>query len=332
MSAFNSDKNLFYSLTPDHVLAAVEACGLATTGEYVQLNSYENRVFDVVLEKELSPPELGGRVIAKFYRPGRWSKEAILEEHQFLKELTDQGIPAVNALALGPEKKTLHFINGLNTALFPKARGRLAQELSLDELKSVGRLLARLHNVGATRKASHRPVLNTHQYGWPSLKLLQDWVAPELWARYEAAATQILKYLDKELKESGFIRIHGDCHKGNLLKTDRAGELQEFFFIDFDDFCNGPPVQDFWMFFSADEDENLEEQEAILAGYLEFRDLDLSELRYMRPLRGLRIIHYAAWIARRWEDPSFPRLFPQFQSYSYWAEDVEALEKIAWAL
>ena len=150
--------------------------------------------------------------------------------------------------------------------------------------------------------------------------------------RYNTAADSILGYLESELDPESFFRIHGDCHKGNLLATDRPGEPREFFFIDFDDFCNGPAVQDFWMLLSGAEADTLDEQDAILAGYTDLRHFDEEDLRLIPALRGLRIIHYGAWIARRWDDPSFPQIFPDFRTYTYWAEEVEALERLAWSL
>lgn len=326
-----SRKKQFYDLTPDKVLHGVEQAGLMTTGEYFQLNSYENRVFDIHLEKDMTPADLNGRVITKFYRPERWSQEAILEEHQFLTELQKEGIPAVAPL-IQDNGKTLSASEGIYMALFPKIWGRLPQELTQDEFRQIGRTLARIHNVGEQSVAHHRPFLTTEFYGWPNLDIVEKWVAPEVWHRYEEAATAILEHLDDVLDESHFLRIHGDCHKGNLLKTDFKDQPKEFLFVDFDDFCNGPPAQDFWMLFSGNEDESQEEQEWILAGYEELRQLDDGQLELMHPLRGLRIIHYAGWIAKRWEDPSFPHIFPQFQDYSYWASETESLEQIAWSL
>lgn len=321
----------FYRLTPDQVLNAIELAGFFPTGEYIQLNSYENRVFDIRIEEDAKSEELRGRVIAKFYRPQRWSKEALLEEHQFLMELKEKGIPVVAPLVQN-SGQTIREYNGMYMSLFPKAFGRLPQELSDRELQQIGRTLARIHNIGEQFMAHHRPTLSAENFGWASLDFLRDWVAPEMWSRYEKAAVDILYLLEDHLDPKTYLRIHGDCHKGNLLLTDVQGKPKEFFFVDFDDFCNGPAVQDFWMLFSCDESENLQEQESILSGYEELRILDRDQLHLMAPLRGLRIIHYAAWIARRWRDPSFPALFPQFRSYTYWAQEVEALEKIAWTL
>lgn len=323
--------NSFYDLTPDIVMTGIEDAGLIPTGEYIQLNSYENRVFDIRLEAEGNPPELNGRVIAKFYRPGRWDEATIQEEHDFLLDLKTAGLPVVAPLTQ-KNRRTISSCEGMYLGLFPKSLGRIPQELFPPDYQKIGRTLAHLHNIGEQKPARHRPRLHPEVLGWPSLKILTKWIAPEVRPRYEQASTQILQWLDDRLNDVRFQRIHGDCHKGNLLLRQVRDEADQFFLIDFDDFCMGPAVQDFWMLFSGDQESLGEEEQSILAGYEELRHFDDSELALIPGLRGLRIIHYAAWIARRWEDPSFPRLFPAFRDYVYWAEEVEALEKIAWAL
>lgn len=303
---------------------AVESMYGDPTGEYFQLNSYENRVFDIRLEG-------GERVITKFYRPGRWSESQILEEHEFLTELRNTEVPVIAAL---PQKngRTISQHHGMYMALFPKARGRMPQEFSLEDLQKMGRVLARLHNVGARRRAPHRLTLNTETFGYSPLDTLEPLISPHLQKRYIEAAEDILTYLDSEVEPSTFHRIHGDCHRGNVLMTDEPGRPSEFFLVDFDDFVSGPAVQDFWMLFRQDEDDFDEELDAFLSGYTELRDFDEHQLDWMEPLRGMRIIHYAAWIARRWEDPSFPQIFPQFATEAYWLEEAQALEKISNAL
>lgn len=318
-------KDSFQNLSVDHVFEVAESLGLEPSGEYFQLNSYENRVFDLFLEGDDRP-----HIICKVYRPGRWSRAAIEDEHSFMRELKDNGIPAVPALSFNT--KTVHEKNGMLFSFFSKARGRMPQELSLEDLRLLGIQLAKLHNVGAQKAAAHRLTLDIETMGWDSLDRLNEWVAPEVWPRYDEAAAQILEFLDENLDTSQWIRIHGDLHKGNILQTDPLKGSKEFFFVDFDDFINGLPVQDFWMLFSSDETENQEELDSFLSGYESLRFFDRNQLELMPAFRGLRIIYYADWIARRWEDPSFPRLFPDFQNYVYWAEEVEALEKIAWNL
>jgi Ser/Thr protein kinase RdoA (MazF antagonist) len=204
----------------------------------------------------------------------------------------------------------------------------MPQELGYEELTKLGRVLARLHNVGTLQKAKNRAIIDAEHFGRPALDRVSNLMNHEIWTRYSTAAEGILDYLDSELDPRTFQRIHGDAHRGNVLMTDEAGKTSEFFLIDFDDFAMGPPVQDFWMLFRHDEDDFADELDAFLGGYTELREFDESQLRLMEPLRGLRIIHYAAWIARRWEDPSFPKIFPSFGSDAYWFEEMQALEKV----
>jgi Ser/Thr protein kinase RdoA (MazF antagonist) len=315
-------QDLFYQLTPDFVLDAVESCGWRTTGEYLQLNSYENRVYSIRVE---DPP--GGQVIAKFYRPGRWSEAAIREEHAFLTELESNGV-AVVAPVKQKNGGTLSLHGGMWCAVFPKARGRMPQEFMLDDLTRLGRVIARLHNAGAAARTVDRPVIDAEHMGYPALAVLQPLINPDMQSRYLDAAEGILSFLDSEMDPSAFQRIHGDCHRGNVLQTDEPGKPKEFFLIDFDDFGMGHVTQDLWMLFRHDEDDVFDEIDAFLGGYTELRDFDEEDLRLMEPLRGLRIIHYAAWIARRWSDPSFPQIFPNFGSDAYWFEELQALEKV----
>lgn len=316
----------FYNLDPQRVLAAVELAGLKPTGEFTQLNSYENRVFDIRLEENF-PGSPYKNVIAKFYRPQRWSKEALQEEHDFLFELKKEGIPVIAPFEYA-SGKSLITLEDMHVAFFQKGLGRLPQEFLTGDLKQVGRMMAQLHNVGSRKPAQHRPTLGPdHPGAWDALDLLETWVTPELRDRYVQAAEDILFSLQETLRPQSFIRIHGDCHKGNLLHNGDS-----FLLVDFDDFINGPEVQDFWMLLSGDQDSLSQEQDEILSGYEELRDFPHEQWAWIPILRGFRIISYAAWVARRWSDPSFPRLFPEFNSYKYWAEEVEALEKIAWQL
>lgn len=312
----------FYNLDPEKVLQAAEDAGFLPTGEFTQLNSYENRVFDIRLEE---PTHGMNNVIAKFYRPQRWSEEAIREEHEFLLSLKQEGIPAVAPLVISGDATVIES-HGLLLSFFPKVLGRMPQEFLGDDLKKVGRLMAQVHNIGARKVAQHRPTMDSSYFGgWPALDLLQEWIAPEVIDRYNDAAEVILHAMEDFFDPSEFIRLHGDLHKGNILSNDK-----EFFLVDFDDFLNGPAVQDFWMLLSGDEDQVDDEKWQIVEGYEELREFPDHQWSLIPILRGLRIIYYAGWIAKRWEDPSFPRLFPAFGSYTYWAEEVEALEKIAW--
>lgn len=313
----------FFNFSPDFGLESIEALGFDLTGRHIQMNSYENRVFEFELENTMDS------LIAKFYRPNRWSVEAIHEEHDFLYELSSQGIPVISPLKLSNDETTFE-TQGIISVLFPKARGRLLQEVLPSDLVSLGRLLARIHNIGAQKHSKFRHSLNAETFGYKNIEFLKDWIVPEVRTRYEKAALDIIHFAEDSLDEAQFIRIHGDCHRGNILQTDPKEGQKEFFLIDFDDFCMGPPVQDFWMLFS--ELDSRKEEDLILSGYTELRDFDLSSLELINALRGLRILNYAAWIAKRWQDPFFKQTFPFFRDYNYWAEETEALEKISWSL
>lgn len=314
----------FYSLTPEKALDSIERQGFPLSGRFLQLNSYENRVFSVELDPDLKKEDQDQSLVSKFYRPERWSLEAVQEEHDFLFELKDSGLPVVAPIKFKKENTCFHMENIIGT-LFPKQQGRSPQELTTDEMKSVGRLLARIHNVGAQKEALNRPTLNVENYGDKSVQIIEPIISPEVYDQYMGLAGDVLDVCEELLKKESFIRIHGDCHKGNLLQTDPITGPKEFFFVDFDDFCNGPPVYDFWMLFLG---QNEEHKASFLEGYKEFRKFNTNSLKLIEPLRGLRMIYYSAWILRRWKDPSFKRLFPDYGKYNYWAEEIDQLRKI----
>lgn len=320
----------FYKLEPDIVLKAAEEYGFLPTGEILQLNSYENRVFEVKVEPVTRDGIVTKSIIGKFYRPNRWSREALVEEHEFLFSLQEEGIHAVAPFHTRDRQSLVQF-DDMWVSFFPKVQGRLVQEFGLDELRRIGGLIARVHNVGSRKKALHRHSFDeAHPGGDEGVEFLQRWIAPEVRPRYNEAAEAILSYLNSNMNEKNYIRLHGDTHRGNLLDTGT-----EFFLVDFDDFGNGIPVQDFWMLLSGDPKSDpaaAEELDCLIEGYEKLRSFDRDQVRHISGLRGLRIISYASWIARRWEDPSFPKLFPEFNTYSYWAEEVEQLEKISWSL
>ncbi len=307
----------FFRLTPERVLEAVEASGLECTGRCQALNSYENRVYDVELEG-------GEHRVAKFYRPGRWTREQILEEHEFLLELAREEIPVVAPLAL-PGGETLGEPSaGIFCALFPRAGGRAPEELDDDQCLRLGRLLARIHTVGAAHPARHRLRLDAAVFGTANLEfLLAGKLLPlELEARYRAAAEALVALAGPPLAAARAQRIHGDCHLGNLL-WGREGP----FFLDFDDMLTGPPVQDVWLLCPGRDAESLRARDRLLDGYAELRDFDRSTLRLVEALRAFRFLAYSAWIARRWEDPAFPLAFPQFGTHRYWEDETRDLER-----
>ncbi len=305
----------FFNLTPDIIINTLEDAGFEPSGHCLALNSYENRVYDLRLED-------GAHVVAKFYRPGRWSREQILEEHAFLLELREDEIPACAPLSF-PDGGTLRETGGIYYALWPRTGGRVPDELSDDELGILGRLCARIHNMGASKRAEHRIELNAETYGLRPLAFLLEkkFLPSHLESRFGSAVREVADIYETLRAGVPFHRIHGDCHLGNLLHGSEG-----WFFLDFDDFLNGPAVQDVWMLVPARDAEGLRQREVFLAAYKTFRDFDTAWLKLVEPLRALRYIHYAAWIARRWEDPAFPAAFPHFGTPEYWENETRDLE------
>ncbi len=314
----------FFQLTPERVLEAVEASGLLCTGRCIAMNSFENRVYDVELEGNDGSSLSSSRRIAKFYRPERWTPEQILEEHQFLADLQEAEIPAIAPIPF-PNGKTLHCIadSKIWYVLFPKVGGRAIDELSDEQLVRVGRLLGRMHNVGAARKSSHRISLDTRTYGYSNLEFLlkNSWIPPEFVGRYESTVRQICEISAPLLEAIPYQRIHGDCHFGNLLWNQNGP-----FFLDFDDMVFGPEVQDIWLLVPGRDDEATRRRNVLIEGYQEIRDWNPASIRLIESLRALRIVHYTAWIAKRWNDPAFPLAFPQFNTHTYWQTELAALE------
>ncbi len=311
----------YADLSPDLILDAVESIGLPTDGHLLALNSYENRVYQVGLD-EAEP------VIAKFYRPGRWSDEAILEEHAFTLELADREIPAVGPFAT--RGQTLHRYAGHRFSLTPRWGGRTPELDDPQVLEWLGRLIGRIHLIGALVPFRHRPTLDIASFGTGprDFLLAGDWIPADLLPAYTSVADQALIGVAacfERAGELGSIRLHGDCHRGNLLWTDAGPH-----FVDFDDARMGPAVQDLWMLLSGDREEQGRQLADVLAGYEDFREFDYRELHLIEALRTLRQIHYAAWLARRWEDPAFPAAFPWFGTAHYWQDHILSLrEQIA---
>ncbi len=318
----------FYSLTPERVLRAVEAFGFDCTGRCLGLNSMENRVYEVEIEVEdeeaLRSPSERFRVI-KFYRPGRWTKQQIEDEHQFIFDLQDAEIPVVAPLKNADGSSVLHLEDlGIFCALFPKQGGRIPDEFTDEQLQRLGRLIARMHGVGASRDAAHRLRLTADTLGRANIAFLLDgkFIPDELLSRYQTATEEICESSGKLLAQFPVQRIHGDLHIGNLLWNDTGP-----FLVDFDDMLVGPCVQDMWLLIAGWEEDRLRRREALVSGYEMMKKFDRGSLALIEPLRALRYIHYSAWIARRWEDPAFKRVFPHFGSREYWMEHVMDLEE-----
>ena len=324
LSAYNPAMDAtppYARLTPETVLDAIDSVGLRSDGRQLALNSYENRVFQVWVE-DAAP------VVAKFYRPGRWSDAAILEEHAYTRELAEREIPVVPPLEL--EGRTLHEFGGYRFAVYPRQGGRVPELSDPDTLEWMGRFLGRIHAVGALQTYEHRPSLDIASFGTESRDYLlgHDWLPPDLHEVWAGVSSQALDGIRRCYERAGpqsSIRLHGDCHMGNVLWTDDGPH-----FVDFDDSRMGPAVQDLWMLLSGDRPDQTRQLADVLAGYEDFMDFDPRQLNLIEALRTLRLLHYSAWLARRWNDPAFPAAFPWFNTQRYWEERIlELREQIA---
>jgi Ser/Thr protein kinase RdoA (MazF antagonist) len=322
----------FFQLTPEKVLEAVEALGVRCTGRVLALNSLENRVYEVELDVDLEPG--AGRWdafrVIKFYRPGRWTREQILEEHQFLKQCAAVEIPVVVPLEF-PNGGTLGEVGntGILYAIFPKVGGRILDEMSDSELRQIGRLLGRLHNVGGQAPFKHRMKLTTDTYGHANLAYLKDnkLLPSSVEGYYLGIAERILRTSEPWFKEAPLQRIHGDCHIGNIL-----WHGQGCFIVDFDDSLEGPCVQDMWLLTPGRDETAHKQRRLILEGYEMMRSFNHESMRLIEPLRALRMIHFTTWIAKRYEDPAFKQIFIDYGSERYWREQLIALQEVGEAL
>lgn len=317
-----SDEAPYARLTPECVLDALDGVlstvGLRTDGRMLALNSYENRVYQIGVED--GPP-----VIAKFYRPNRWSDEAILEEHAFVAELADREIPAVPARSFSG--RTLHTFDGFRFAVFERRGGRAPDLDRRETLEWLGRFIGRIHAVGGTQEYRARPSLDIQTYGYDARDFLvsHGFVPANARAAWDAAVALALEGVEHAFERAGAyrrIRLHGDCHPSNVLWTDDGPH-----FVDFDDSRMGPAVQDLWMLLPGDRGGASSALTDILAGYEDFCEFDQRELHLIEALRTLRLIHYSAWLARRWHDPAFPVAFPWFNTQRYWEERILELRE-----
>ncbi len=329
-----SAKHPFETLTPDQVLDALDGVGLRGDGRLTALSSYENRVYQVQLED-------GSAVVTKFYRPGRWSGQQIQEEHDFSRELELAEVPAVGPLELAGA--TLHHFGGFMFSVSPRRGGRTPELDDGEVLEWIGRFLARFHAVGAASAFVHRPALNLQTFGEASrnwllendkvpLDVQRGWAdmserALAMVGRHDCLAGRVPAPGEESIR---LLRLHGDCHPGNVLWTPTdvpatAGPGPHF--VDLDDARTGPAVQDLWMLLSGDRQQRQRQLGALVDGYEQFRAFDRRELALIEPLRTLRLIHYSAWLARRWDDPIFPINFPWFGSSDYWKGQLLMLEE-----
>lgn len=335
----------YQSLTPDVVMDALGSVGLFGDGRQMPLNSYENRVYQLHLED-------GSVVVAKFYRPGRWRDAQILEEHAFAQELITAEIPVVGPLTLNGG--TLNHFGGFAFSVSPRRGGRLPELDDPDVLEWIGRFLARIHSVGAVKPFAHRPTLDLASFGIASREwlLAHDQVPLDMQSSWAKASQKALELISTHACLTGasgqqasnnaaqddfaqdvgieLIRLHGDCHPGNILWTpleSPASAQPGPHFVDLDDARMGPAVQDLWMLLSGDRQQQTRQLGYLMDGYEQFRTFDRRELTLIEPLRTLRLLHYSAWLARRWDDPTFPIHFPWFGSSDYWQGQVQMLQE-----
>ncbi|MDD2918665.1 serine/threonine protein kinase [Rhodoferax sp.] len=335
----------YQSLTPDVVMDALASVGLFGDGRQMALSSYENRVYQLHLED-------GAVVVAKFYRPGRWRNDQILEEHAFSQELITAEIPVVGPLALNGS--TLNHFGGFAFSVSPWRGGRMPELDDPEVLEWIGRFLARLHAVGGVKPFAHRPALDLASFGIVSREwlLAHDQVPLDVQSRWAKASQQALDLIAAQACLVGVngtknpthsaaddgdpnramqrIRLHGDCHPGNILWTplDVPASAQPGpHFVDLDDARMGPAVQDLWMLLSGERQQQIRQLGCLIDGYEQFRPFDRRELALIEPLRTLRLLHYCAWLARRWDDPTFPIHFPWFGTSDYWQGQLHMLQE-----
>ena len=317
----STDDLAYQNLDPNTVLAAVESQGHACDGHLLVLNSYENRVYQVGIDN--SRP-----LIAKFYRPGRWDDATILEEHAFALELAEGEVPLIAPIKDRLER-TLFRHAGHRFALFPSRGGRPPNLEDPDHQRQLGRFLGRLHAIGLTRRYAYRPVLDVDTFGEASVRYLLDneFIPADLEPAYRSLTIDLLQQVRWCYERAGtvdLIRLHADCHTGNILWTDDGPHL-----VDLDDSRRGPAVQDLWMFLSGDRQDQETSLNTLLEGYCQFSHFNVTELHLIEALRTLRMMHHYAWLARRWQDPAFPRAFPWFNSQRCWEQHILDLREQA---
>lgn len=314
----------FEKLTPDNILDAVETVGIQCDGRFLALNSYENRVYQIGVVDD-------DPIVAKFYRPRRWSDEAIIEEHDFTLQLAELEIPVVAPLLFGSgldsSGKSLFHSDLYRFALYPRKGGRSPDLDNAEHLESLGRFIGRIHALGASKKFQHRLTLNIENTVIePRQYLLDTGLIPDhLLPAYESITNDLVRQIKTCYERAGSvnnIRLHGDCHPSNILWADDMPHI-----VDFDDARTGPAVQDIWMFLSGERDYMSARLADFLEGYTQFYDFNAAELHLVEALRTMRIIHYAYWIALRWNDPAFPIAFPWFNSTRYWEDHVLSLRE-----
>lgn len=323
MNDANTGQHPFARLDPSFILDAVESAGYQTDGRVTALNSYENRVYQIGIED--SAP-----LIAKFYRPQRWSDAQIIEEHQFAQQLSEAELPVIPALKNNHHESLIHY-RDFRFSVYIRKGGRAPELDNLDNLLILGRFMGRMHSIGRSHSFSHRPAIDSQTFGHDSVHfVLENFMPKDLRTAYETLTHDLLSTIDQQLEAFGplnMIRVHGDCHIGNILWRDDIPN-----FIDFDDARMAPAVQDIWMLLSGAKHEQQQQLLEILEGYNEFAEFDVDELHLIEILRTLRMLYFSAWLARRWDDPAFPMGFPWFNTVRYWEEHILSLREQLFAL
>ena len=342
MSEITSNMELSHpydELTPDCILNAIESTGLVCDGRLFSLNSYENRVYQIGLDESITVPisdELQNVVIAKFYRPHRWSTEAIQEEHALVESLHEREIPVIAPLHLTQsgikdDEKTLHEFNGFRFAIYPRCIGRSPEFDHPDVFRWMGRFIARIHAVGSLEGFAHRPKLDITSFGTDPKDWLLDhhFIPDDIEKAWQSVVEQALEGVQRCYERAGkidLIRLHGDCYAGNVIwKEDDNSPGPHF--VDFDDSRMGPAIQDLWMLLSGNENSMSRQFTELMNGYREFFDFNPNELYLIEALRTLRLLHYSAWLAKRWSDPAFPLAFPWFNTQRYWQDRILELRE-----
>jgi Ser/Thr protein kinase RdoA (MazF antagonist) len=304
----------FSGLTPDLILDAIESQGIQVESGLLALNSYENRVYQFVAEDKK-------RYVVKFYRPQRWSQVQIQEEHNFSIELADHEIPVVAPLILN--KQSLHSYNDYNFALFPSVGGRQFEVDNLIQVEWMGRFIGRIHAVSQSANFVHRPIMNINEYLITPLQELQNssLIPAGLQQAFFTILQQVVDLAGPLYTSTNNIRLHGDCHPGNILWRDGPT------FVDLDDCRSGPAIQDLWMMLSGDRQQQFIQMDTLIEAYEEFCEFDTNQLALIEPLRAMRMVHYMAWLARRWQDPAFPQAFPWFADGKYWEQQILGLKE-----
>lgn len=304
----------FSELGPDLILDAIESVGIRVDSGLLALNSYENRVYQFIADDRK-------RYVVKFYRPQRWSVEQLIEEHEFAAELAHHEIPVVASIIY--DGQTLHHHQGYHFTIYPSVGGRQFEVDNLDQLEWMGRFIGRIHAVAKTSSFIYRPTFNVQEHLIDPIAILeQHQIVPmQLEKPFFVILNQVVELAKQQYLPGNTIRLHGDCHPGNILWRDGPT------FVDLDDCRTGPAIQDLWMMLSGDHNQQRIQLDTLIEAYEEFSDFNTSDLTLIEPLRAMRMVHYMAWLARRWQDPAFPQAFPWFADEKYWEQQILALKE-----